>query len=69
VLADVSGKRRKSEFMSSHPDPGNRADVIKQEIAKRYPNGVPAELTIGAKIDLGTSETASEETPRRVRRP
>jgi len=68
VLADVSGNRRRSEFMSSHPDPGNRSEVIKQEIAKRYPNGVPAELTTGAKLDLGTSQAASDE-PRRARRP
>jgi predicted Zn-dependent protease len=69
VLADVSGNRRRSEFMSSHPDPGNRSEAIKQEIAKKYPNGVPTELTTGGKIDLGMTETASEETPRRARRP
>lgn len=69
VLADVSGNRRRSEFMSSHPDPGNRSEVIKQEIAKRYPNGVPEELTIGSKLELGTSEATSGATPRPTRRP
>lgn len=33
------------EFMSTHPDPGNRAEKIKEAIAAEFPNGLPAGLT------------------------
>jgi predicted Zn-dependent protease len=32
------------EFLSTHPNPPNRIDRIKEEIRKAYPNGVPAGL-------------------------
>lgn len=41
------GRSRQPEFMSTHPDPGNRLEYIRQEIARRFPNGVPAELQTG----------------------
>jgi beta-barrel assembly-enhancing protease len=44
-----SSKGRQPEFMSSHPDPGNREETIKAEIAKEFPNGVPGNLTTGSK--------------------
>jgi predicted Zn-dependent protease len=44
-----SSKGRQPEFMSSHPDPGNREETIKAEIAKEFPNGMPANLTTGSK--------------------
>ena len=44
VLAKASGGSRQPEFMSTHPAPENRAERIKQEIAKRYPQGVPENL-------------------------
>jgi beta-barrel assembly-enhancing protease len=47
VLADSSGGKRPPEFMSTHPDPGDRAGKIEAEIAKRFPGGVPASLTAG----------------------
>jgi predicted Zn-dependent protease len=47
ILASVGGGKRQPEFMNSHPDPGNRSGEIRKEIAKLYPNGVPAELTLG----------------------
>jgi hypothetical protein len=37
----------------SHPLPENRLEEIRQTIARRYPNGVPATLTRGR--DLGGS--------------
>jgi predicted Zn-dependent protease len=41
VLAKASGGARQPEFLSTHPDPGNRRERIEAEIAKRFPNGVP----------------------------
>jgi predicted Zn-dependent protease len=52
ILAEASGGSRQPEFMSSHPDPGNRVQLIEAEIAKLYPNGVPAELTLGRPVQL-----------------
>ena len=39
VLAKAGGGARQPEFMSTHPDPGNRAERIKAEIAKREKKG------------------------------
>jgi len=44
VLAKASGGSRQPEFFSTHPAPENRAERIKQAIAKNYPNGVPENL-------------------------
>ena len=41
VLEKASGGgSRQPEFMSTHPNPGNRQEHIKAEIAKRFPGGV-----------------------------
>lgn len=52
ILAEASGGSRQPEFMSSHPDPGNRVQLIEAEIAKLYPSGVPADLTLGRQVQL-----------------
>ena len=44
VLAKASGGSRQPEFVSTHPAPENRAERIRQAIAKQYPNGVPENL-------------------------
>jgi predicted Zn-dependent protease len=44
VLAQASGGSRQPEFFSTHPAPENRAERIKQAIAKSFPNGVPEGL-------------------------
>ena len=44
VLAKASGGSRQPEFVSTHPAPENRSERIKQEIAKRFPNGLPENL-------------------------
>jgi len=44
ILEEAGGGSRQPEFMSSHPDPGNRIETIKEAIAKKYPSGVPAGL-------------------------
>jgi predicted Zn-dependent protease len=41
VLAKASGGSRQPEFFSTHPAPENRSERIRQEIAKRFPGGVP----------------------------
>jgi len=50
ILASASGGGTQPEFLSTHPDPGNRAEHLQQVIAERYPNGVPGELTLGRPI-------------------
>ncbi|HEX7879760.1 MAG TPA: M48 family metalloprotease [Candidatus Eisenbacteria bacterium] len=44
VLADASSGQAPPEFMSSHPDPGNRSERIEQAIQEMFPNGVPEGL-------------------------
>jgi predicted Zn-dependent protease len=44
VLAKASGGSRQPEFMSTHPAPENRAERIKEAIAKTFPGGVPGGL-------------------------
>ena len=44
ILEQSGTGPRPAEFMSTHPDPGNREQNIQQEIDKLYPNGVPAGL-------------------------
>ena len=58
ILEDASGGKRQSEFMSSHPNPGNRQQVIEAAIEKMYPNGVPRELTNGAELRKSKAATA-----------
>ncbi len=45
ILREASGGSRQPEFMSSHPDPGNRIEHIQQEIQRLFPGGVPEGLT------------------------
>jgi predicted Zn-dependent protease len=44
VLESASGGARQPEFMSTHPDPGNRIEEIEQAIEEEFPNGVPEGL-------------------------
>ena len=41
VLANAGGGSRQPEFMSTHPDPGNRIQEIERAIEEEFPNGVP----------------------------
>jgi len=41
ILESASDGARQPEFMSTHPNPGNRIEEIQQEIDKVFPNGVP----------------------------
>ena len=44
ILAQQGGRSSTPEFMSTHPDPGNRIGVLEKEIAAEFPQGVPAGL-------------------------
>jgi len=46
ILAQGSGGRR-PEFLSSHPDPGNRLQTLKAAIQKTFPQGIPSNLEDG----------------------
>jgi predicted Zn-dependent protease len=52
ILAQSSGSGRPPEFLSSHPDPGNRQGLIQRAIEGRFPNGVPERLTLGRRIEV-----------------
>ena len=44
ILAKASGGSQKSEFFSTHPNPENRVQRIKEAIQSLYPNGLPSGL-------------------------
>ncbi|MBD2768980.1 M48 family metalloprotease [Hymenobacter sp. BT664] len=44
MLAQQGGRSATPEFLSTHPDPGNRISYLQQEIAAQFPQGVPAGL-------------------------
>lgn len=48
ILETASGGGRQPEFLSSHPNPGNRIQTIQSAIAQEYPNGIPANLETGS---------------------
>jgi predicted Zn-dependent protease len=54
ILEESSGPGRQPEFMSSHPDPGNRREVIQRAIESRFPSGVPENLTLGRRIKVAS---------------
>ena len=45
ILEDASGGAAPPEFMSTHPNPGNRAERIEEAINQLFPDGVPDGLT------------------------
>jgi predicted Zn-dependent protease len=45
VIASSREGGGQPEFLSTHPDPGNRRQSIEQAIAEQFPNGLPAGLT------------------------
>lgn len=44
ALSAASGGARQPEFMSTHPDPGNRIQEIQEAIEAEFPDGVPDDL-------------------------
>jgi predicted Zn-dependent protease len=45
VLAQANEGAQPPEFLSTHPDPGNRVEQIEATISERFPDGVPEGLT------------------------
>lgn len=41
ALAEAGGPNRQPEFFSTHPNPENRIENIREAIAQEFPNGVP----------------------------
>jgi predicted Zn-dependent protease len=50
LLAQSSGGSKQPEFLSSHPDYGNREETIRAAIAERFPKGVPDDLSMGRRV-------------------
>ncbi len=47
ILGEASKGGKQPEFLSSHPHSETRIEVIKEYLAKNFPNGVPETLTKG----------------------
>ncbi|MEO0350906.1 MAG: M48 family metallopeptidase [Cyanobacteria bacterium P01_A01_bin.15] len=47
VFESAESQGRPPEFLSTHPDPGNRVSRLQNIIQATYPNGIPAQLTEG----------------------
>lgn len=50
ILAESGPTGRTPEFLSSHPDPGNREGLIQRAIETRFPDGVSDHLTLGRRM-------------------
>lgn len=44
ILGEAGGANRQPEFLSTHPDPGNRIREIEKAIEAEFPDGVPSGL-------------------------
>ncbi|GAB2942133.1 M48 family metallopeptidase [Hymenobacter coalescens] len=44
ILEQAGGRSGGPEFLSTHPNPGNRVGVLENEIAEEFPSGIPAGL-------------------------
>ena len=44
ILEEASGGGSQPEFFSTHPNPANRVEEIKQAIEEQFPNGLPSNL-------------------------
>ena len=44
MLEHQAGSSRQPEFMSTHPNPGNRIEELQKDIQQQYPQGVPTGL-------------------------
>jgi predicted Zn-dependent protease len=55
ILQRSSGGGRQPEFLSTHPDPGNRQERIRAAIDRRFPGGVPPDLTLGREIRIAAA--------------
>ena len=58
ILQTASNGSAKPEFLSTHPNPGNRLERLQELITKQYPNGIPPNL------ESGSERFASVVSPR-----
>jgi beta-barrel assembly-enhancing protease len=70
ILQEASGGASRPEFLSTHPDPGNRKEIIDAAIRRLYPQGIPPMLGLGVVFATEPdqdsepdSESESEQTP------
>jgi predicted Zn-dependent protease len=47
ILAKAGGGGKQPEFLSSHPDPGNRFETLQGLIQQKFPRGIPQNLEDG----------------------
>jgi predicted Zn-dependent protease len=47
-ILESAGGGRQPEFLSTHPNPGNRVGRLKGMIEEAYPGGLPTDLNVGA---------------------
>lgn len=47
ILEEAGGGGRQVEFLSTHPNPGNRIGRLREQIEALYPGGIPSSLTVG----------------------
>lgn len=47
ILESESEGARPPEFLSTHPNPGNRIDRLEEMVEETYPNGIPPQLEEG----------------------
>lgn len=50
ILSEVSQGNHQPEWLGSHPHPEHRAEQIETWLHKQYPDGIPANLTVGRKF-------------------
>lgn len=50
ILSESSKGNRQPEWLGSHPHPEHRAEQIEAWLHKKYPDGVPDNLTVGRKF-------------------
>ncbi len=69
VLAEVSKGNRQPEWMSSHPFPEHRHEIIETWLSEKYPNGIPESLTVGRKFKSREQDSSSNAPPPKKRSP
>lgn len=60
IFEAAESRGRPPEFLSTHPNPGNRIARLEEIIQATYPNGVPAQLTEG---EQEFAQTVDPELP------
>ncbi|QOV87591.1 M48 family metalloprotease [Humisphaera borealis] len=63
ILKKASGGGSRPEFTSTHPDPGNRAQQISEQVKQLFPQGVPPTLTKGAALKDGRPGGPAQSAP------